>query len=283
VAQDRTQQQGLTSYDLFILAVSVLSIVNILLYWLPLSDDSRGVITIIDASLSVFFLFDFGYRLSTAPSRTGYFFRRWGWADLLGSLPFTNLRLFRLFRVIRVIRVVHHHGFRRTFDSLLHTPAGSALAIVLVLVIVVIEGASIAVLRAEDGAPDANILNASDAVWWGLVTVATVGYGDKYPVTNAGRIIGSVLIILGVGLFGVVTGYLANRFVQPVTADTLQQEGDPGDPGVKLTEIRQLLDEQDQGRAALAAKVDELERLLRSSGNGRQSTTGNRSDPAQTS
>ncbi|MGH2586481.1 MAG: hypothetical protein ACRDJE_16325, partial [Dehalococcoidia bacterium] len=73
-----------------------------------------------------------------------------------------------------------------------------------------------------------------------------------------------------------------NRFVQPTTADTSQQSGDPTDPRAKLTEIRQLLNEQDQGHAALTAKVDELERLLRSSGNGRQAAADARSDPAQT-
>src|SRR5207245_1017237 len=59
------------------------------------------------------------------------------------------------------------------------------------------------------------ITTASDAVWYVIVTITTVGYGDKYPVTNPGRIVGVLIMVVGVGLFGVLTGFLANAFVAP--------------------------------------------------------------------
>jgi voltage-gated potassium channel len=65
--------------------------------------------------------------------------------------------------------------------------------------------------------PAGNIKTASDALWYSLVTMSTVGYGDRYPVTNPGRLIGSVIIIVGVGLFGTITGFLANAFLSPKT------------------------------------------------------------------
>jgi voltage-gated potassium channel len=79
----------------------------------------------------------------------------------------------------------------------------------------VLEFGSFAILKAEMANPDANIKTASDAIWYTLVTISTVGYGDRYPTTNLGRIIGAVIIIVGVGIFGTFTGYLANLFLSP--------------------------------------------------------------------
>jgi voltage-gated potassium channel len=59
----------------------------------------------------------------------------------------------------------------------------------------------------------ANIKNGSDAVWWSIVTVATVGYGDRFPVTNEGRLIGTLMIVMGVSLFSVLTSYIATQFM----------------------------------------------------------------------
>ena len=75
---------------------------------------------------------------------------------------------------------------------------------------------------------------ASDALWYTIATISTVGYGDQYPVTNAGRIVGSMIIVVGVGIFGTFTGYLANLFLAP-----RKKAPEPTDP---LTQLRHVLD-----------------------------------------
>jgi Ion channel len=70
-----------------------------------------------------------------------------------------------------------------------------------------------------ESAPGANITTASDALWYTIVTISTVGYGDYYPVTDAGRVAGAVIIVVGVGIFGTFTGYLANLFLSPRKTD----------------------------------------------------------------
>ena len=81
--------------------------------------------------------------------------------------------------------------------------------------ILVLEFGSLEILHVEQNAPGANITTASDALWYTIVTISTVGYGDRYPVTNEGRIVGSLIIVVGVGIFGTFTGYLANLFLSP--------------------------------------------------------------------
>ena len=67
-----------------------------------------------------------------------------------------------------------------------------------------------AVLDVEQLAPNSTIHTTCDALWWSLVTVTTIGYGDKYPVTGQGRLLAAVLIIFGIGLVASLTGYFAS-------------------------------------------------------------------------
>jgi voltage-gated potassium channel Kch len=206
------------------------------------------VLTVMDLILSFIFLGDFTYRLFTAPTRRGYFFGQLGWLDLLSSLPLPQVKIFRLFRVVRVVRLLRAVGPRRFFDAVLRDRAGSALLVVVFLALLLLEFGATLMLAIEIRAPDSNIKDASDALWYVYVTVTTVGYGDRFPVTNAGRVVGVLIMTVGVGLFGTLTGFLANAFVSPS-----KDEGKGGGNGAG---------ESGGDTAALRAEVAELRRLL---------------------
>jgi voltage-gated potassium channel len=74
--------------------------------------------------------------------------------------------------------------------------------------------ASVAILQFEQ-VQGANITTAQDAVWWAVVTLTTVGYGDRYPITGEGRAVATLLMVAGVGLFGTFSGYVASWFLVP--------------------------------------------------------------------
>ena len=107
------------------------------------------------------FLGDFLYRLFTAEKKSTYFFRGFGWADLLSSLPFQQLKIFRVFRIWRVIRLFVEFGVRNLVKEFITHRAENALLTVGFLVLCVLEFGSLAVLKAESTSPDANITNAS--------------------------------------------------------------------------------------------------------------------------
>ena len=92
--------------------------------------------------------------------------------------------------------------------------ARGTFSIVLLVSMVLMVFSSIAILNVEKG-PDSNIKSANDALWWSMTTITTVGYGDKYPVTPAGRIIAALLMVTGVGLFGTFTACIATFFMEP--------------------------------------------------------------------
>jgi hypothetical protein len=212
-ATARTELKN-TAYEIFIGVLSILSIFNLVLVYAFAGDPSlQQILSAMNALFSLIFLGDFLYRIFTVPSPARYFFRGYGWADLLASLPFPQFKILRVFRLLRVSRLLRELGFRTIVSTLIHDRANSALMTLLLMGIFVLQFGSLWMLAVEGHAKDANITSASDALWYTIVTISTVGYGDQYPVTNLGRIIGTCIIIVGVGIFGTFTGYLANLFL----------------------------------------------------------------------
>lgn len=257
-----------TSYELFLVLLSLLSIVNAVLIIVPfLSDAGRAVVIVMETLLTPVFLIDFLLRLAKSRPRTAYLVRAFGWADLLAIVPL--FRVFRLFRVVVVVRQLQTRGPAHIADDLLASRAAATFFTTIFLVIVVLEVSGMLILDAESGIAGANIKTPSDALWWGYVTITTVGYGDKYPVTLPGRIIGIFLLTAGVALFSVFTGFIANAFLTPRRRPLARLRRDRRDgPLAELDEIRRLLVEQDDRSRELQGKLDDLERALVASARG---------------
>jgi voltage-gated potassium channel len=196
--------------------VSALAILNVFLVFLP-SGDIVQVVLITEVWLTPFFIIDFVRRLKLAEDRRAYLVGGHGWLDLISAFPF--LRILRALRIGLTLRLFRRVGgpdeFVRAYFA---DRAAGGLFLVLFLAILVMEFGSLSVLWAERDAPAANIVSADDAVWYTIVTIATVGYGDQHPVTDLGRILGSIIIVIGVGVFGTLTGYLAQAFIRPAPA-----------------------------------------------------------------
>ena len=202
------------AWEVFILGVSVLSVLNLALVALVRSPHLDQVFVIMDSLLTFIFLLDLSRRLVVAHDRRAYLTTGYGWVDVIAAFPI--LRILRVLRIVRVLRVMGRLGGPvMAFKAFFSNRAAGGLLSVLLVAILVLEFGSLAILAIEDRHPDANIHSASDAVWYLLVTMSTVGYGDHYPVTDGGRLIGSFIIIVGVGVFGTLTGFLANAFLAP--------------------------------------------------------------------
>ncbi|HEX5826839.1 MAG TPA: potassium channel family protein [Candidatus Limnocylindrales bacterium] len=251
------------SYELFILAISTLSVVNLVLYLIPVIDGPiEDVALAVDTVIAPILFLDFLFRFLTTPDKPGYVIRRWGWADLLGAFPlFGPLRIFRIVRVGRLLRRTPRET---VVADLYASRAATTFFATMFLVLVVIETAGIAIYYVERGDPDANIRSGNDAVWWGLVTITTVGYGDRYPVTDAGRIVGTMLLFAGIGLFSVLTGFIANAFLAPRSSRQARIRAKLRGPEAQVAELRQLLLEQEERSALIRSKLDDLERSVRS-------------------
>ncbi len=124
------------------------------------------------------------------------------------------LRPLRLLQLVRVLEVLHRSAAASLRGRVAtYVLGGTALVMVV---------ASLAVLDAERGEQGANINGFGDAVWWSFATITTVGYGDHYPVTEAGRFVAAGLMVAGIALLGVVTAWLASWLIDRVS--DLEQE-----------------------------------------------------------
>jgi len=122
----------------------------------------------------------------------------------------------------------------------------------------VLEFVGLLALHFEEDASGANITTASDALWWGYVPATTVGYGDQFPVTAGGRIVGLVMLTVGVALFATFSGFLANAFLSSKQRRPGGREP-AGDLAELIREVERLNAELQAALGRLPARVGELE------------------------
>ncbi len=190
--------------------LSLLALAFLVAYAWPVLDrrldrDLLAFLDLVSWTVWVAFLLDFLARLWLSDGRVRYAVAHWYDVALI-LLPM--LRPLRLLRVLALARVLN----RSAASSL----AGRVGAYVGGIAVSAVFLGAIAVLDAEADAPDANITTLGDALWWACTTVTTVGYGDRYPVTTAGRLVAVALMIVGVGVVGTVTATVAALFVAQV-------------------------------------------------------------------
>ena len=118
---------------------------------------------------------------------------------ILVALPFV-----RMLRPLRAVVFIGQAGFRSRRQLLRNIWWVVSVASLLMIIIM---GA--AILDIERSVPNSNIKTPSDAIWWAFVTITTVGYGDKYPVSIEGRLVAGFLIVFGVIMLATITGALA--------------------------------------------------------------------------
>ncbi len=263
-SEEYSNEKGL-GYEIFIGLLAIISIIDWILTVIPsVSSNTKDVLNIIQYFLTIFFLADFFYRFFTAKSKSQYFFRDFGWADMLSCWPNDGFRIFRIFRLVKVYRLLKNYGYKRIISEIRTNRAQMAIYIVVVLVLLVVQIGSVWVLRFESTSPDANIKTGGDALWYAFVTITTVGYGDRYPTTGAGRLAGIALMVCGVGIFSVFTGFIANSFLAPAKKKEkdITEIDNQNDPKTKIAEIRAMLEEQQRATSELQERLEEIEKML---------------------
>jgi voltage-gated potassium channel len=159
------------------------------------------------------FILDFVVRVVLADQRLRYVVRHW-YDALVVLLPL--LRPLQLLRLIPLLMVINRRAQGRLRGRVVVYVVGGAVLLAFC--------AALAVLDAERSNPNANIKSFSDATWWAVTTMTTVGYGDRYPVTGVGRLVAFGLMVGGIALLGTVTATLASWLVELVEAEKEQVE-----------------------------------------------------------
>ncbi len=200
--------------NILILVLSLYVLLSLLISTIfHLSDELTILLSYIDNIICVVFLIDFSIRFKNSENKLE--FMKWGWIDLVASIPSLDfLRAGRLLRLIRLLRVFRAlKSTKLIYEHVNRNKKQSALTSVAIIFFLMVVFSSIAILQFENDV-NSNIKTAEDAIWWSYVTITTVGYGDKFPITTEGRIIGAILMTAGVGIFGTFTALVSSWFIE---------------------------------------------------------------------
>jgi voltage-gated potassium channel len=259
------------SYVILVLILTIFSLA-IMAVQLLLRPDSPvfALVNFYNNLSCIFFLFDFAMHMIAEPRNRDYFIGQRGYFDLLGSIPsfgFSQytalLRIFRLSRLFRLRRFMNPENRKLLRDEILNNRGSYAALLTVIMAGLVISTASIFVLFFESKSPDANITTGGDAMWWAVVTITTVGYGDKYPITLGGRLTAVFVMFTGVGIIGALASILASILIPPAKPAEKPEEPQPvGNPQAvsspaveqelaavktELAALRQLLEKRQGG------------------------------------
>ena len=231
------QREHGNAYNIFILVLTIFSLILMVVLLLPIDQQTRELVNLYDNIVCVIFLIDFAINLSGSRPRRAYFIDSRGWLDLLGSIPSFGVfqatalfRLARLSRLARISRLLRGQAGTELVRDVVHNRGQYAVFITLLAAGIVLTTASILVLEFESGAPDANITTGGDALWWAVVTITTVGYGDFYPVTMLGRLTAFFVMLAGVGIIGALASILASLLVSSSDGEDDADDASPASP-----------------------------------------------------
>jgi len=196
--------------DIVLSLLAVYSVIMIsvgLLY--PTNIELNKIFTFSDNIICVIFLSSFAYELYKSENKIYYI--KHNWLDLITSIPAIGiLRYGKIFKVIKIFRIVRS---LKKIKALSYSVSDNPCIYLSIFSLSIILFSSVAILLVEKD-PACNIKTAEDAIWWVMETITTVGYGDKFPITTFGRIIGMALMIVGIGIYGSCSGLIANFIIK---------------------------------------------------------------------
>jgi voltage-gated potassium channel len=237
--KDTPKPMSLLSLILSFLALFVISG----LLFAPIDSESKQVLIGLDFIICSVFLLQLTIDLFRAENKTSYL--KVHWIDFLASIPMIEpLRFARIFQILRVILVLR--SSKRIFRELFRNRKETTLASIILLLVLLLTIGAGTILLLEHKQPGANITTGHDALWWAFVTISTVGYGDHYPVTNSGKLVASLVIICGVGVFGMISGLVTSLITEPTDLQNQKLENKDKKLDLILEQQQQILERLDK-------------------------------------
>jgi len=207
-------------FDLFIQGLIVLSLASFSIETLP--DISSQTIQWLKyfeiVSVSIFTV-EYLLRILVADKKTDYIFSFYGIIDIVAILPFyvstgvdlRSIRIFRLFRLFRAFKLLQFSSAANRLQKAF-ADVKEELIIFLIASGFVLYISAVGIYHFENESQPEVFKSVFHSLWWSVVTLTTVGYGDAYPITVGGKIFSSIVILIGLGIVAIPTGLLASSF-----------------------------------------------------------------------
>ncbi len=215
------------TFDFFIQFLIVLSLVSFSIETLPdLSVNTKIILNIAEVITVAIFTIEYLLRLIVADKKLKVIFSFYGLIDLIAILPFyiargidlRSIRIFRLFRLFRAFKVFRYSNAIQKFKNAFLS-VKEELILFLVATFFLLFIASVGIYYFENPAQPEQFKSIFHCLWWAVVTLTTVGYGDMFPITAGGKIFTSFIAIISIGIIAVPTGLLASALTKTIKED----------------------------------------------------------------
>ena len=224
------------AFDIFIVSLILLNLLAVILETIAtLSARYSPVFRNLEVSSVVIFTIEYTLRIWTCTinekfrqpilGRIRFVFSPLAIIDLAAILPFYlpmlipfDLRFLRIIRLVRIFRMFKMARYSESLKLLINVFKAKKedLATTIFIVAILVILASSLMYFAENQSQPVAFSSIPQAMWWGISSLTTVGYGDVYPVTPIGKILGSIVSLLGIGMFALPTGILASGFNEEI-------------------------------------------------------------------
>ncbi|MDX1278766.1 ion transporter [Oceanihabitans sediminis] len=211
-------------FAIFIQVLILISIVTFTLETTPnLEPRTYTIINIIEVFCVLVFTLEYLLRIYVTERKLKFIFSFYGIIDLLAILPFylsfgfdlralralRFLRLFRVFKLVRYNRALNH--FSRAIKS-----SREEIFLFLFITLILIYFSAVGIYYFENEAQPEHFASILDSLWWAIITLTTVGYGDVYPITAGGKIFTFFILLIGLGIVAIPTGIISSALTKSV-------------------------------------------------------------------
>ena len=142
--------------------------------------------------------------------------------DFIAIIPFylpmiipIDLRFLRLLRLLRILKILRYSSSLKLFEDVIRAKKDELMITTILIIILLIISSSLEYFAEHDAQPEV-FSSIPASMWWGVITLTTIGYGDTYPITPLGRILGAIVSILGICVFALPTGILSAGFIEEI-------------------------------------------------------------------
>ncbi|MEP2281169.1 ion transporter [Maribacter sp.] len=208
----------------FIQALIFLSIISFSYETVPdLEPGTRKILKIIEVFCVVVFTIEYVLRIYVSDKKIKFIFSFFGIIDFLAILPFylalgvdlRSLRALRFLRLFRILKLMRYNKAIKRFTIAIAT-AKEEIILFLIVTLILVYFSSVGIYYFEHDAQPEHFASIFDSLWWAIVTLTTVGYGDVYPVTVGGKVFTFFILMIGLGIVAIPTGIISSALTTSV-------------------------------------------------------------------
>lgn len=211
-------------FSFVIQALILISVVTFSIETIPdLKPQTRHILKSIEVFCVIVFTIEYVLRIYVAENKKNFIFSFYGIIDFLAILPFymsfgVDLRSLRALRFLRLFRILKLVRYNRAIDHFTKAMkiAKEEILLFLFITLILIYFSAVGIYYFENEAQPEHFASVFDSLWWAIITLTTVGYGDVYPITMGGRVFTFCILMIGLGIVAIPTGIISSALTKSI-------------------------------------------------------------------